>query len=208
MNETLVILEKVNAFYSNAWTQLIGFAIVIFGVVGFIVPIIVQLMQNRAFKSGKDEIIKQLMVELEVKYKQQEEKIKEENKKALEEIRTSFEKIELKLEKQIACADAGTFHLQGNDLLYNKKYYSEAAKSYIKAISNYLYGDDEDNCRCVLNLLSDDCLPKLKKKDFKEDLELKEKMENFINELEKYNINGRYKGCITVLKQKVADIKI
>lgn len=50
MDSTLVIVEKINSFYSSAFSQLITITVAMLAFVGIIVPILYYLYQQRLFK--------------------------------------------------------------------------------------------------------------------------------------------------------------
>lgn len=47
------ILDRMQQFYTDAWNQLMGVLLIGFGVVGLIVPLLVQWMQSRSFKGER-----------------------------------------------------------------------------------------------------------------------------------------------------------
>jgi len=188
MNETLAILEKVNAFYSNAWSQLIGFAIVIFGLVGIVVPGISQILQNRANKIDKKELQDFI-----------QKKVSESNdllKKEIEKNQVEQNKI---ISKKLAATNGASFHLQGL-ILIDKALYENAFNSLIIAADRYLIGDDEMNLRRVLEQMIA-CLSKMKKNGF--EYEFAENKNSFIKlmeSLDKNNDNGKFTDKIATLK--------
>lgn len=180
MNETLAILEKVNAFYSNAWTQLITFTFAILGLVGVVIPIIVQIIQNRSFKIDKGEL-KNFM-------KDEIDRIKTELKKEIDDY---AKKQSVESEKKLAIMKGTSFQMQGNVLL-DKKQYSVALKSFITSASCYLDGEEELNLRRVLNRINV-CLLQMNKTAFEGQHEdNKKQFDDFSEKIEEKNQNRRY----------------
>src|SRR2546429_5366367 len=50
MSDTLTILEKINTFYSAAWTQLVVYTTILLAIVGGLIPLLINYYQNRKFK--------------------------------------------------------------------------------------------------------------------------------------------------------------
>jgi hypothetical protein len=48
--DTLQIIDKVNSFYSNSFSQLMTLTIAFLGFAGILLPIVLQLIQSRSFR--------------------------------------------------------------------------------------------------------------------------------------------------------------
>ncbi len=181
--DPLQLLGKVDAFYKNAWDKLTLWGFILLGVIGFIWPLLLQLIQQWVFKIKEDRLKDVLRKDL---YKEFEEKfhVYEENQKK------KYDEIISKIEIEAACASAGIFHIQGSNAL-DGNFYGLALSNYITAASNYINGNDELNLQKVLRLIVEDCLPKLNKKSLRLE-ECKPEFEKLIDSLTKINGNGRY----------------
>lgn len=60
MDETLIVLEKLNQFYSSSFSQLVNMTIGLLAFVGVIIPVLIGLYQNKQFKQEQSHILKAL----------------------------------------------------------------------------------------------------------------------------------------------------
>jgi len=145
-NESIDLIYKVDAFYNSAWNKLIYGISILFGLVGIIVPIIIQRYQKKTLKISGELLNKNIET--------QTSKIKAE---ILKEINKDFES---KTEELNAFIVASTFHLQGNSQIDNKTY-SGALSDYIIAATNYIKCNNYINLQIVMNIILEACLPHL-----------------------------------------------
>lgn len=144
------LIEKVNAFYNSAWDKLILVGILCLGIVGVLVPIVVQWYQKKALKASEENLKKDI--------ERQSLKIKKEiladiNKTIAERMK-DFEK---KIEKYHASTTAMAYHLQGNSSL-EKNLFALALLDYVTAAQNYLQCEDYLNLQTVLQTISTFCV--------------------------------------------------
>ena len=50
------IVDKVNSFYSGAFTQLITLTVAVLAFAGIILPILIQIIQSRTFRSEQESL--------------------------------------------------------------------------------------------------------------------------------------------------------
>jgi TRAP-type C4-dicarboxylate transport system permease small subunit len=55
MDTTLQILDRLNDYYNNGFGHLLVYTAILFGAIGIIVPIIIQIIQNRTFRHDAEE---------------------------------------------------------------------------------------------------------------------------------------------------------
>jgi hypothetical protein len=219
------ILEKVNAFYDTQWNHFLIYTAVLVGVVGVLVPILLQFYQTRMFKKEEDatsnrikQQIKDMKSEiadaltLEFKHSQEETSIAlASNQKQVDEevvrLREDFAKLvdvaKKKLEKDISGAQAGLFHIQGNTQA--KTYPPLAIESYISAACYDIIAEDEYHLRRVLVNISD-CLKKVTKVAFQDESHFAG-FSPMIETLEKIYTNNQYTDIIKDLKKEMTAAK-
>ena len=201
MLDPLLILEKVNQFYTQSFNQLVIITVAVLAFAGVIMPLLTSLYQKRLFKLEHDDIKKQVKNELMEEFAIQVENIK----KIYEEKDLSYQKkleeIDSKIDKKIAGVSAVTMHIQANISMRNNSYNS-GFKDLISAAIGYIKSENEVNLRRVINLLINKCLPKLTKATVVSDDEATEKYEEFIISLLEVNQNDRYKDDIKNLKRQ------
>lgn len=64
MTDTFAILERVNALYSTAFTQLITYTVGVVALIGILLPIVVAFVQQRRFDAAVGNEVKKLRTEL------------------------------------------------------------------------------------------------------------------------------------------------
>jgi len=185
MSETLIILEKLNSFYSNAWSQLVIYTTTLFLVIGILIPLLVQFYQRKIQKVEKEEIRKTIAGDLK--------KIKEELYSAIDanlKQKTDY------LEKKIASSEGKSFHILGKNYAEQNLYHL-ALDNFTTAASFYLKGEDETNLRRALTAICTNCLPYITKNELlSSQRKLKRDLENLVEKLKEENINGRYADSI------------
>lgn len=191
MDSTLVILEKVNQFYSSSFGQLVSITIGLLAFVGVIVPMLITFYQNRQFKQEQDYILRKLEestselfkhIETEVSRKFESEK--EKRVKEMAELREE-------LLKEASKSKGGAFFIQAN-LQLDSADITNAIESYIYAIQNFMRAEDELNLQRALKRLTYDCLPKAWNTIFQRWGDYEKDIKSIADELGKRNNNGRY----------------
>ncbi|MCL2683240.1 MAG: hypothetical protein FWE63_07160 [Bacteroidales bacterium] len=186
------LINKVDAFYNNAWGKLIIFGTIVFTLVGLIVPWSIQRYQNKLLKLSEESLKKDI--------KDQTDKIKGEifdelSKKVEEKIK----EYDVKIDELKAEMNATAFHLQGNTFL-EKGSYKNALGDFIIAARDYLKCNDYLNLQGVLSEISV-CLSKLSIEEIEELKIINSDIGLLIEKLEEKNNNG-------ALTQIIRDIKL
>jgi len=164
---------------------------VLIGLVGVLVPVIVQFYQNRILKIESETLANFLRDELnKVKIELSEQtKSEMERQKAL--LKEKIEEIETELKTKISAVKGVSFHVQGLLSLTQEKF-SESLEVLTTAASFYLEGEDELNLRRVLIMIAETCLPEVTKKDLSPSPRIEKNLQSLVKELESKNINNRY----------------
>ncbi|MDF3196666.1 hypothetical protein [Pseudomonas sp. 1928-m] len=202
MNETLEILEKVDAFYSSSFETLVTLTFSILAFAGILIPILIAYIQNRQLKIENSLLSKKLENEVSKHNEKNEELIKSsilEEKKQIEE---ELNSIKTELHKRISKSEAGLFHIQANHEL--STYPENAITSFCSAALRYIYADDEQNLQRVLNCITKDCLPKINNSHFEEDQNILHGLEKIIDELTQNNPNGRYSDRLFDMNREIS----
>ena len=194
------LINKVDSFYNSAWSKLLIFGSVSFAIVGIILPIAMQLYQNKILKNSelvlKSEIEKQV---LKIK-----EEILEEINKTLNEKTENFEK---KFEILKASADAKAHHIQGS-LWLTKGMYKESLSDFLTAANYYIESKDYLNLSSVLQNISDVCLSKLTLEEIEDTfVECGITIDELTEKLITINDNGIFEVKIKELRLKMNQLK-
>jgi hypothetical protein len=188
---TQAILDSVQQFYSNAWSQLILFTTAIMALVGIIIPIISQAYQRSSSITDKKELeilIKEEAIrikkELQVEMNSEYEAIEKDIEKSLKETQN-------KIRKDNDVNRGGISHVQGIQLIKENNFY-DGTESIISAAASYLKGDDESNLRRTLFILISACIPRLSRADIERMTIVNNPFDELIDLLRKKNENNRY----------------
>ncbi|MBE9491220.1 MAG: hypothetical protein IMY67_13055 [Bacteroidetes bacterium] len=216
MSDALQILEKVNAFYSDAFNHLLYTMSGMIALVGLVVPLIFTFYQNRKLKVEKESLERYVVgIKYELKNSIQE-KIKSEieNEKemlgaALEqskkELDKAIEKNKKEIDEEIHIAKGSSLFLQGNNL-YDKYEYNEAAESYIYAIEHFIDGKDESNLQRALDNLTNRVFPEMDKSVLEDFPKIQSDIEGIVKGLNKLNENRRYTDVISDLEKTINQV--
>lgn len=226
---SLELLKKADAFYTTSWNHLlvyttiwIGFLTILGGVLGFVLPIIIQRAQARLFKVGEEAIInrvraevsgdvQQLAVALRAESEAHEKKLTGEASRIegrVDEMLTASKKdqeaslaeAEKRTSRRLARAEGGVFFIQAR-LLLQQGAYRMATDSMASAIIGMAPSGEAMNLgRAISNLISN-CLPQLTRADFEEDLELEAKINKALGALSPLNEGGVYSDSIAAAKK-------
>lgn len=155
-NNITTILSNLDSLYSNALNQITTYTFGVVALVGVVLPIIISIVQSKSLKSEKEGLEKYLSSEsASAKILLKDELSKELKEELLSESTKLSESLEAKLkafEKQITCADAATFHIQGM-MEIEKQRYGSATRDFIYASKRYISGDDELNGQRTLEAI-------------------------------------------------------
>lgn len=218
--EALDLIEKVNALYSGAlsqlstlytetMSQLITITVSILALVGVIIPALVSWLQTRQLSKEQKALtteienkIEQALRNMQTQYAEEFAKESEKFKNALEESQIRFQKELSRIEAQ---SDAKAFHLQA---MQNKerKFYSGTLLSVATAATNYAKCLDESNLLRVWRV-AEDVWPHINAKDFEDSDNLEEAVNNSLAGIASINTNGRYDDLLSEIKRYLKDAK-
>jgi hypothetical protein len=189
-------LSNINAFYESAWNKLIFVISILFIILGVLVPIIVQILQNW---SNKREKINQEK-DMKEHFKLLKEEFIENTKTEIEtdlltKLSGKFDELEIAQNRNLG----HTFFIQGN--MYNQSNPNMALGNYILAITRYIAGKDEMNLQRVFNAY-DECIIRINLDELKQQPEYYSNIVTMITGLEKINTNGRYTDRIRNIKKQ------
>ncbi len=191
------ILTAVNSFYQQAWDKLLYFITALVAVIGVIVPLVIQRLQNRNLKiqenqiklSVKDDIIGEIVPKIQEKYDSQISSFKNE------------------IDQKLLKLNAMTWFIQGSSALDQK--------SYDQAVGDYFYslklafsaGDKMNSNRAITNLYI--CFDNLTKSQVDEALELSEiNLDDLVKEIYEEDDGGAVYDNIRKLKVKYKSLSI
>ncbi|MDD5223877.1 MAG: hypothetical protein PHE84_07790 [bacterium] len=217
--EVCDIIQKVDAFYNSSWNHLLYIIIIMFGIVGIVVPLFIQWIQTKNFKEEKEDIkntlesniTNKLKDQLNVNVEQQNNIIQsnleefgikiEQSKELLKtELKDIVEKTRFDLEKQINDVFGGVFFVQGTMLLA-REIHKDSTDSFLAAGIYYCQCDTESNLVRVIDILKDRCFPKLNKKLIEDDPNFQKQFEKLIKAINDINKSGRYTDDINLLRK-------
>ena len=216
MNETLEILEKVNAFYSASFDQLLIIVFGAIGLVGVLMPLLITYYQSRQFNiekkslenyidSMKSELISSVKKEVTCELEKEKKLLNKAIQDNKEELNKSLESNKNILNKQIKMAKGGAFLIQANNLK-DKKDFEGAVESCLFAIGDFIEAGDELNLQRAINITTDDIFPRLSKGILKRIPEMDEIIENTCKKLLELKGNGRYDDTIYKFKSEFKNV--
>ncbi len=208
-NVVTTIINNVNSLYSTAIGQLTSYTLGIVALVGVLIPVLVTVIQVRSLKAEKENLEAHISDEVDKAKLNIKEEMLQEMKREIESVESklisSLEEKLSEIEKKLACAEAATSHLQGNDLT-SRKLFALAAMDFCDATHQYLKGGDELNGQRTLRMLIEDCLPEMFNTDFDDNI-IDEKIDALIELLMENNSNNRYLDKIDTLKKARKEAK-
>jgi len=197
--DPLQILEKVNSFYSSAFSQLLTVTVIIFGFSGVILPIIWQIIQYRSFRTERKTLKSKITTDISTTTTNLKSEISDQFQKEKEQLgaylKTEVETMNKILAEKISAAKAGTFYLQGGKNL-DKKDYAAAACDFSSAANSFLIGQDERNGLKALEALVKVCIPELDSSSFENQPDLDAEIEQLLEILASRNDYGRFTDTI------------
>lgn len=211
-NSVTSIINNLNSLYSGAMGQVITYSAIIIGLVGIIIPALSILFQWRSLKAEKKSLEKDIQEGIDnAKASIRADLIAEMKEQISIEEKALTSRMESKfnvLDKEIECATASIFFLQGKSQLDSKKY-AEALKDYCVAARRFLVGNNDLNGQRALNVALDDCLPKINKTEY-EEAGVEEAIDTLTTylSLNEVNVNGRFYDKITSLKRESKKAKL
>lgn len=210
MNDTLQILEKVNAFYSGAFAQLVTITIAIVAVSGVMLPILIQIIQSRTFRNEQKALEAKIDNEVSEKGTQLQTVVEEKFAAAKAEFDEALMKatadLKQKLSEQIVVARAGTFHIQAASE-FEKQQLAFAARDFAIAGKMYFQGNDEMNGHRTLRALIDECLPTLSANDLETVPQVERETTKLVKLLRERNKRGAFEDSINNIEAHILRIK-
>lgn len=157
------IVQKIDAFYNNAWNKLIFIITVGFTIVGVIIPLFIQWLQKKTLKTS-EELLKK---EIETRTIEIEKNITTKLLQSIEEKFKAYEK-EIKITRATGKAKTsfaeGKYNLEKND-------YDRALGDFIISAYACIESDDHKTLQDIVKNILDNCLPFLSKEEI-EDLKI------------------------------------
>lgn len=198
-------VDKMHAFYTQAFSNLMSITFGIIAFVGVVLPIVVSLIQNRQLKRENDNLRRELKLEIETIASgeiENLEKLLDDKARAIDSrIEEKLMELNKKLSTSTAESRGSIFHLQGNSGVSNGDY-GEATISYAVALSAYLLAKNLGDARVVANLLHSTCLPEIDKETFADSPRIKTFIEAAIKDLKASNQDGRHTDLIEKIERK------
>jgi hypothetical protein len=187
--DPLLILEQVNAFYSNAFSHLITLTLIVLGFGSVAFPIIIQIYQNHSFRIEKENLEKvisesinkkreELKIEIEKYYKDKEEQLKK-------QFQNEVDKSSIKFLEQESAHKAGIFFLQAT-IENEKKDYANAVQDYSISSTQAFKGKETLNGQRALDNVVE-LLPHLDSTSFKKIPNLDQAFDNLLEVLNNVN---------------------
>ena len=217
--DVIDIIQKVDAFYNSSWIHLMYIVVIMFGMVGIVVPLFIQWIQTKTLKKEKEEIKATLASEINIKlkdqidlesnnqkeiiqshFKEHETKIEQLTEMLKNELKSNIEKTRLDFEKKINDVFGGVFHVQGN-MLIAREMYKDATDSFIIAGIYYCQCETEENLVRTIASLKNSCIPRLNKKLIEDDPLFQKQFDKLIKKINDINRGGRYTDDINQLKK-------
>jgi len=180
-------LEFVERYYTNSWNNLLWLVAVAFGVIGILMPIFLQLIQNQNNKR----VIKQINKEIKALF---ENKINEFNEK--------FSNIE----NNIFILQGISFVAQGNTIMKSNTSPEQILNAFFNAAYYFLLANYDINLNFVIrtieNILYSDNFPK-EIYAVDDGINIREMYDKTLFLFEKKNTDGRFSSIISLLKEKI-----
>ena len=206
MQESLKILETVNTFYSQSFSQLINITIAVLAFAGIVLPILITLYQKRIFRLEHQAIEKSVFDKLKSEFDSKILELQNEYKAKEEELNSKMLDMKNEIGREIANAEGGIFHVQGNNELKSGQIV-DALISFIESAIKNIEAEDNLNLRIVLGLCSNNCLSNLSEIHFQHDEFLEGKISKLIDKISKYNEKDTFTDQILDLKKSLSQAK-
>jgi hypothetical protein len=207
MSETLQILEKLNTFYSGAFTQLITYTVGILAFIGIVIPFAIASFQNRQLKNDQHSLSSQISAELAAAKDELNREIEEQMSKREEKLHQlvveTKSEIGLEIRKIDELALARSLHLQANSMADIDS--AKSAADALAAAKGYAKYKDELNLIAVLHVFKSSIV-QVNNENF-DQYELDKKSNEAVESIEKLNQNGRYEADIKSIRREIAEAK-
>ena len=214
-SDMLTVLQYVDHFYATSWNHLIICGSVAVGIVGVVIPILVQIYQGRTIRHERSQIREAIVVEVsaQVHDLMEKEKALLEDKitaatQSLEQrlardradLEGGVRKTEAELRKGIARARGAVYHVQTNALV-KEQIYVAALLSAIDGLNNLIDADDHYNVRRLLVVITKTCLPKMIKAQLDEMEEDKKAFHSVMSRIEEWDVSGDFTDAVRGAKR-------
>jgi hypothetical protein len=203
MSETLQILEKVNAFYTASFTQLITFTGALLALVGVLVPLLIALQQAKQAKRDQEQLSRVIDDRFAEAHKEFTEFLKRESSIIDERMRALVDatkgEISAELKQSENSAQGSIFHIQARQYI-DQGYFGHAVSSACHAGKHYARAKAELNLTAVLKVMKSAL-----RLANRVDMEVAENQEpgsysNFCKAIQKLNESGRYTEELRLLQ--------
>jgi hypothetical protein len=205
------IVDKVNAFYSGAFTQLITLTLAVLAFAGVILPILIQMIQSRTFRTEQ----KSLEARIDERLTAVKSKLADEVETKFQSEKANFEKIiadkmsvvDGKLKELAANTRGGTLFVQAR-FEASQRRFDLAGSCFASAADCLLQGNDEKNAQRAIRQLVEECLPELNKAAFENVEDFEEATQQLIKTLEGKNEHDRYEDTIGSIRRELSNAKL
>lgn len=199
-NAITTIISNINSMYNNVITVTLS----LLGFVGVVLPFFLSFHQKRQLKADHTSLTVLISKEINAAKAELMETIKKDLANEISAIDKKVTDMKSEMSKAIskngALIDAKVHHLQAISSL-EKEAFVGAYDDCVSAMLNYAKALEETNLPTVMdNLLTKSILPKLNKKDFETNTEMKKDFEEAIRVVNDINSNGRYETVIRALR--------
>lgn len=197
--ESQEILKAVNDFYQQAWDKLLIYSGILVGVVGIIIPILFNWLQNRTISIREEAIKKGLENNFNSKVREIEEKLIVLVDEKLEKKSNEIQKT---LRDHLSAVEAGVLLVQGisNVRIGNLK---DALSDFCGAGKLALESNDIANLQRINNNLNM-LIPTMSKEDLVSIQEEESQPTEYFSLLEKNNSKSQYSDLLMALKREVS----
>jgi len=208
--DTLQLIDKVNSFYSNSFSQLITLTIAILGFSGVILPIVIQFIQTRIFRIEQKSVQSQISQEIQAARHELKKDIESDfavekaNMKLL--LDEQIKSVKQLIEEQSALSTGTSFFVQAKINLETKDYV-QAATDYACAAKWLLIGKDDLNGQRAIDSLLNRCLPLLSSRSFDHGSDLENSIKILLKQLELRNENNRFYDAMKDITIGIANAK-
>jgi hypothetical protein len=200
--DPLDVLNKVDAFYNSAWEKLIFFAGILVAMVGIIIPILFNWLQNRTLRIHESTIKNELENDFAKKLKEVEKTLTESVETKMSE---KLKGIEFNIEIKNQIAQGGIFLLQGARN-FRDGIFKQAVLDYCNSGTCYLHAND-----LITLLRINKAIPvtiaKLSKADLASLQEEEDQPNKYIAELKEKNEKGLFSDILKEIQREVAKIQ-
>lgn len=209
-NDAISILDAAHNFYSDAFSSLLQLTLGLLAIGGIVVPLLIGWIQNRRVKMESASLKREMdsLVNLEVV--QLRALLSDEVAKEVAEFDKRLGLMESKitdeLTKKFNKITGGICHVQANSLISNEDYLA-AIESLKGAVSEYCKCRDLNNLQRVIGQLEGECMPKLNKKSFEDEINLEADINKIIKDLSDLKCDGALIDPIARLKKMLSDAK-